>query len=116
MLALTGIHAFGVSSALAQESQTQAPQPQAQPAQPQAETPPVTQDQGKPDPAQAQTFTGTVVRDGEQFSLRDSSGAVYKLDDNSKAQAFEGKQVKVTGRLDADAKLIHIDSIEGVSA
>jgi hypothetical protein len=59
---------------------------------------------------------GTVVRDGESFSLRDGSGSMFKLDDASKAQPFEGKQVKVTGRLDTEAKLIHVDAIEGVSA
>jgi uncharacterized protein YdeI (BOF family) len=110
-LALTGVLALSVSSALAQEPQTQPPQNQ-----PQAQAPPAGQDQMKQDPAESQTFTGTIVRNGEQFSLRDSSGEVYKLDDNSKAQAFEGKQVKVTGRLDTDAKLIHIDTIESASA
>jgi hypothetical protein len=38
------------------------------------------------------------------------------MDDPSKAQPFAGKQVKVTGRLDTDAKLIHVESIEAVSA
>ena len=62
------------------------------------------------------TFTGTVVKDGEQYVLRDSSGSVYKLDDSSRAQAFEGKTVKVTGRLDADSKVIHVDSIQGLAS
>ena len=60
-------------------------------------------DQTMPNQEQSKTttFTGTVVKDGEQYVLRDSSGSVYKLDDSSRAQAFEGKTVKVTGRLDA---------------
>ena len=62
------------------------------------------------------TFTGTVVKDGEQFSLRDSSGQVYKLDDPERAKPFEGKAVKVTGQLDMHAKLIHVESIEGTEA
>jgi uncharacterized protein YdeI (BOF family) len=110
-LALTGVLALSVSSALAQEPQTQPPQNQ-----PQTQAPRAGQDQTKQDPAESQTFTGTIVRNGEQFSLRDSSGEMYKLDDNSKAEAFEGKQVKVTGRLDTDAKVIHIDTIESASA
>jgi uncharacterized protein YdeI (BOF family) len=110
-LALTGVLALGVSSALAQEPRTQPPQNQ-----PQTQAPPAGQDEMKQDPAESQTFTGTIVRNGEQFSLRDSSGEMYKLDDNAKAEAFEGKQVKVTGRLDTDAKLIHIDTIESASA
>ena len=78
------------------------------------------QDQPKQEPqpqtAKSATFTGTIVRDGEQFSLRDSSGATYKLDDSERAKAFEGKAVKVTGQLDTEAKLIHVESIEGVVA
>jgi hypothetical protein len=72
-----------------------------EPQTPPSQTPP---DQAMPnqDSSKTATFTGTVVKDGEQYVLRDSSGSVYKLDDTSRAQAFEGKTVKVTGRLDAD--------------
>jgi hypothetical protein len=67
-------------------------------------------------PATSATFTGTIVRDGEQFNLRDASGATYKLDDADRAKPFEGKTVKVTGQLDTEAKLIHVETIEGVEA
>lgn len=80
-------------------------QPQPNPDQP------TTKDQ-----ASSSTFTGTIMKDGEQFLLKDSSGTVYKLDDSSRASTFEGKSVKITGKLDADAKLIHVDSIEVMSA
>jgi hypothetical protein len=69
-----------------------------------------------PDSSKTSTFTGTIVKDGEQYVLRDSSGSVYKLDDSSRAQAFEGKTVKVTGRLDANSKMIHVDSIQGLAS
>jgi uncharacterized protein YdeI (BOF family) len=69
-----------------------------------------------PDASKMTTFTGTVVKDGEQYVLRDSSGSVYKLDDSSRAQAFEGKTVKVTGRLDSQSKMIHVDSIEALAS
>jgi uncharacterized protein YdeI (BOF family) len=68
------------------------------------------------DSSKTATFTGTVVKDGEQYVLRDSSGGVYKLDDTSRAQAFEGKTVKVTGRLDANSKMIHVDSIQALAS
>jgi len=68
------------------------------------------------DSSKTTTFTGTVVKDGEQYVLRDSSGSVYKLDDSSRAQAFEGKTVKVTGRLDPDSKMIHVDSIQALAS
>ena len=74
------------------------------------------QEQQQQEPAQSTTFTGTVARDGDQFVLQDSSGGVYKLDDSERASTFEGKAVKVTGRLDQDAKLIHVDTIEAVSS
>ncbi|MGA7340643.1 MAG: DUF5818 domain-containing protein [Terracidiphilus sp.] len=62
--------------------------------------------------AQTATFSGTVERDGEQFVLRDSSGKIYRLDDPQRAQPFEGKAVKVTGRLDTEAATIHVERIE----
>ena len=107
----------GTSPAFAQDQA----QPQQQPnqAQPQQPQPDQTQpQQPQPDQSQAQTatFTGTVVKNGDQFALRDSSGAVYTLDDSQRAKPFEGKTVKVTGQLDEQAKVIHVESIEGVEA
>ena len=86
-----------------------------EPQTPPAQTSP---DQAMPnqDSSKSATFTGTVVKDGEQYVLRDSSGSVYKLDDSSRAQAFEGKTVKVTGRLDANSKMIHVDSIQALAS
>ncbi len=93
------------------QSQPQQPKPdQAQPQPNQAQPQP---DQSK---AQSATFTGTVVKNGDQFALRDSSGAVYTLDDAQRAKPFEGKTVKVTGQLDEQAKVIHVESIEGAEA
>ena len=56
------------------------------------------------------------MKNGENYVLRDSSGGVYKLDDSSRAQAFEGKTVTVTGRLDADSKTIHVDTIKALAS
>jgi uncharacterized protein YdeI (BOF family) len=105
----------GTSPAFAQDQA----QPQQQPGQTQPAQPDQTQpQQPQPDQNQAQTatFTGTVVKNGDQFALRDSSGAVYTLDDSQRAKPFEGKTVKVTGQLDEQAKVIHVESIEGVEA
>jgi hypothetical protein len=57
------------------------------------------------------TFAGTVVQDGQQFDLRDSSGEIFKLDDGARAKPFTGKTVKVTGELNAESKVIHVESI-----
>jgi len=67
-------------------------------------------------PAKSTTFTGTIARQDEQFVLQDSSGGVYKLDDSERAKPYEGKSVKVTGQLDAQAKMIHVESIESIEA
>ena len=92
--------------------QTQAqPQPQPDQAQPQPQQQP-----GQAQAPAASTFTGTVVKNGEQYMLRDSSGQVFGLDDSSKAQPFEGKTVKVTGQLDQQAKVIHVENIEAAEA
>ena len=74
--------------------------------------------QGQPSqqPEKAITFTGTIIKDGEQYTLRDPSGVVYLLDDSAKAQPFEGKPVKVTGHLGTEAQIIHVDTIELIPA
>lgn len=71
--------------------------------------------------AQRAAYTGTVVQLGSGFLLRDPAGTVYQLDDASlddasKAQAFAGKSVKVTGRLDQMGQLIHVERIEEMRA
>jgi len=66
--------------------------------------------------AQAATFRGTIERDGEQFVLRETSGQIYRLDDPKDAQPFEGKPVTVTGKLDAGARMIHVERIAPATA
>jgi len=84
--------------------------------------PKTSPDMQQPDPAQpdqsaskAVVFTGTIAKDGSDFILRDSSGAVYRLDAPEKAQPFEGKSVKVTGTLEASANVLHVQLIEALS-
>lgn len=61
-------------------------------------------------------FSGTVVRTGEQFGLRETSGQIYRLDDAQHAQTFEGKEVTVTGTLDTQADILHVEQIASVAA
>src|SRR5579863_8742433 len=75
-------------------------QPQTQP----QTTPQTPQDQGQSGQMgqSAQTFTGKIAKSGGKLVLKDTaSNAEYQLDDQQKAASFEGKQVKVTGTLDA---------------
>jgi Protein of unknown function (DUF5818) len=69
--------------------------------------------------AQQQTqtalFKGTVLRNGEQFLLSDASGQILRLDDPQRVQDFEGKTVTITGRLDQQNKMIHVERIESAT-
>jgi uncharacterized protein YdeI (BOF family) len=101
----------------AQPPQQQQPQPAPDQAQPQA--PPdqaQPQQPAQPDQSKSATFTGTIVQSGNQFALRDSSGQVFKLDDPDRAKPYVGKTVKVTGQLDEQAMVIHVESIQGTEA
>ena len=71
--------------------------------------------QAQPQPPAAQTFTGTIVKDGSSYILKVSSKNVYQLDDQEKAQRYEGKEVKIEGTLDANGNSLHITSIELLS-
>lgn len=59
------------------------------------------------------TFVGTIVKDGDKYVLSDDTRKVwYELDDQQTVSKFNGKKVKVAGRLDATRNLIRIQSIE----
>ena len=70
--------------------------------------------QTKPQP-EAQSFMGTILKDGENFVLSDSvTKTKYTLDSPKKASPYEGKTVKVTGTLDTAGHLMHVETIEAV--
>ena len=54
---------------------------------------------------------GQIILSKNSYLLR-SGDEEYKLDNQSKAKRFAGKDVKVTGDLDRQNKTIHVDSIE----
>ena len=96
----------------------QAPTQQAQQPPAQApEIPPATQQPPTakmPDQAQASTsdsdsppaasgvqaFTGTVVKSGDKYMLKDDSGQTYNIDHQDEVAKFEGKHIRVHGTLD----------------
>ncbi len=67
--------------------------------------------QDQPESA-TQTFTGTVVKVEDQYVLKTTDNMTYQLDDQDRAKEYEGKQVKVTGDLQAGGKVIHIQNID----
>lgn len=93
------------------------PKPETQsPTQPAGSQPENTQAQA---PAQgqpaAQSFTGTISKEGDTYVLKVSDTSSYKLDDQDKAKEYEGKRVAVFGTLDTNSNLIRVQKIEPVS-
>ncbi|PYX01502.1 MAG: hypothetical protein DMG86_10050 [Acidobacteria bacterium] len=112
-------------------TQTQAPEPAPQPSgrqtttpdpKPETQTPPPasqpegsqSQEQAQAQPA-AQSFTGTISKEGDSYVLKVSDTSSYKLDDQDKAKEYEGKRVAVFGTLDPNTNLIRVQKIEPVS-
>lgn len=62
----------------------------------------------------AQSFMGTIVKNGDRYILKVASNA-YQLDDQEWARKYEGKQVKVEGNLGTDGNSLHILGIELIS-
>jgi hypothetical protein len=89
------------------------PAPMAQPQQsPQSDhTNPPTRTEGPT----AQSFTGTVLKEGNRYVLKGAGNNIYELDDQERAKQYEGKQVKVAGTLDAKGNSVHVTSIELMS-
>jgi hypothetical protein len=70
-----------------------------------------TQDGGQTQ--ETQTFTGRIIKEGDSFALKDEvNNATYRLDDQEKAKAHEGKQVRVKGTLDSATNTIRISDME----
>jgi hypothetical protein len=67
------------------------------------------------DQQKSQTFVGKVIKaKNGQFALLtdEQAGKGVYLDDQDKAQAFEGKSVKVTGVLEVAKNLVHVTDIQ----
>jgi|HubBroStandDraft_6_1064221.scaffolds.fasta_scaffold288982_2 hypothetical protein len=58
-----------------------------------------------------QTFSGIIVRTGTEYVLKTMDNVTYQLDDQDRAKRFEGKQVKVTGTVNANTKVIRVQNI-----
>jgi len=61
----------------------------------------------------AQTYTGKIVSMNGRLVLKNETGpGAYQLDDQTKASHYKGKDVIVTGSVDASGKTIHVLYIE----
>jgi hypothetical protein len=71
--------------------------------------------QQQPEQPQSKSFVGQIVKaKNGQFALLvdKQAGTGFFLDDQGKAQKFEGQNVKVTGTLDAANHMIHVAEIQ----
>jgi hypothetical protein len=73
---------------------------------------PKLQMQARPE---AETFFGTILKNGENFVLSDpATKSRYTLDNPKKASPYEGMTVKVTGTIEVASNLIHVETIEEI--
>lgn len=56
----------------------------------------------------SQVFSGTVVKSGDKFMLKDDSGHTYDIDHQDEVKKFEGKRVRVQGTLDPTGNKIMV--------
>jgi hypothetical protein len=70
----------------------------------------------------SQTFMGTIGKSKGTLVLKTgyatndpSTKTTYKLDDQEKAKDYVGKNVKITGTLDASTNTIHVSDIKPAS-
>ncbi len=58
--------------------------------------------------AGTQTFSGTVVKQGDKYVLKDDSGKTYDIDHQDEVKKFDGKRVRVQGTLDPSTNKIMV--------
>lgn len=59
-----------------------------------------------------ESISGTIVKSGGQYVLQASSGQEYQLSGASRAKAYVGKAVTVTGKVNASSHVIDVQSIQ----
>ncbi len=95
----------------AQPDSDQTAQPgTSQPAQPSTPAPAQMPSTTAAPAATQNTFTGTVVKAGGKYVLKNDT-MTYQLDDQVKAQQSAGKTVTVSGDLDKSTSMIHVTDI-----
>ena len=89
--------------------------PRGQDAPPQRQS--QTQDQApNKEQSEVKTFAGKISKSNGRYVLEDpSADSSYFLDDAKSAKKFEGKNVVVTGTLDAANHTIHVQKIESAA-
>lgn len=117
--------AFAQSTPSQDPSQPSAQQPSSQ--TPSSQQPDMTQNPSSQSPSAGQAtsptstdsqkaFVGSIKKDASGKFVLHTGGTDYQLDDQSQAAKFDGKDVKVSGKLDATSNTIQVQSIEPASS
>lgn len=118
--------AFAQSTPSQDPSQPSAQQPSSQ--TPSSQQPDMTQNpssqsqspsagQATPTSTDSQkAFVGSIKKDASGKFVLHTGGTDYQLDDQSQAGKYDGKDVKVTGKLDSTSNTIQVQSIEPASS
>ena len=61
-----------------------------------------------PSATDTQTFSGTVEKSGEKYVLKTDAGKTYDIDHQDDVKKFDGKRVRVQGKLDATGTMIQV--------
>ena len=96
-----------------QPSQPVDPTAQA-PATPAPATPPTfptSKAKAQPDRRDVRVYMGTIVKDGDAYILK-AANEKYLLDSQKKAKNYKGKNVQITGQLEKEKNLIHVEKIK----
>ncbi len=78
-------------------------------------TPTPTADAASATTDSTKTFSGSISRQHGSYVLKTGNDS-FKLDDQSKAKEYKGKNVQVTGSLDKSTNTIHVEKIEAASS
>ena len=93
---------------------TQQQQPEDRPAPGRPGQRPTDSASTQPQQDAARSLSGTIVKNGDQYVLTTPDNVSFQLDDQERARNYQGKQVKVTGTVDATARKIHVQKIEPI--
>lgn len=72
---------------------------------------PTSKAKEQPDRSGVKVYMGTIVKDGDAYVLK-TGNQTYLLNSQKKAKNYNGKDVQLTGTLDNDKKLIHVENIK----
>ena len=74
---------------------------------------PMPGDQAQAQQAATKSFAGKIVKQGDQYVLKDMAHKVtYVLDGQDEVKQYEGKEVTVIGSLDPASNTIHVQKVQ----